>query len=474
VTARALLSRLLAAFAFGSTAAHPVAAAETHAYVLTSDFVNGGLSAVDLTSRAVQRDVATVYSDARVRWFAGRLYVVNRFGQDNIQVIDPSANYATVKQFSVGNGSNPQDIAFVSPAKAYVTRLASPRLLIVNPSTGDSLGAISLAAFADADGVPEMDRMIRVGPRLFVALERLSNSQPTDTSLVVAIDTRTDALLDADPATPGVQAIVLPGANPTTTFEYDPASGRLLIGCTGRYQVNDGGIAWIDPGTLASGGYAITEAALGGDVLDVVWGSATRSFAIVSDTGFNTALVAWNPTTGLRLSTLLSPGGFSLADAALDDRGELYVCDTDFTSPALGLYVLSASTGATLAGPLDLGLPPVEVAFDQVANAIPTAVPTARPAAAAALSLAAPWPQPTAHGAHARLALARPGFANVDVLDLAGRRVRALVAASLPAGSHDVVWDARDDAGRRVAPGVYLLSARVEGSDVSQRIVVAF
>ena len=50
-------------------------------------------------------------------------------GQDNIQIIDPAQNYATVHQFSTGNGSNPQDISFVSPTKAYVTRLGSPNLL---------------------------------------------------------------------------------------------------------------------------------------------------------------------------------------------------------------------------------------------------------------------------------------------------------------------------------------------------------
>src|SRR5207244_5291003 len=136
----------------------------------------------------------------------------------------PARTTARLRQSGVGNGSNRQAIAFVSPTKAYVTRLASPRLLIVNPSTGDSLGAISLAAFADADGIPDMDRMIRVGPRLFVAVQRLANFQSTHTSLVAVIDTRADTLIDADPATPGVQAIVLPGTNPTTTFAYYPSS----------------------------------------------------------------------------------------------------------------------------------------------------------------------------------------------------------------------------------------------------------
>jgi hypothetical protein len=471
--ARALpgLTAAAALFLHALCGASPAAAAETRAFVLTSDFTNGSLSAADLTTHAVTRDVATVFSDARMRWFGGLLYVVNRFGQDNIQVVDPAAGFATLRQFSVGNGSNPQDIACVSPTKAYVTRLASSRLLIVNPSTGDSTGAIALAAFADADHVPDMDRMIRVGTTLFVELQRLANFQPTGPGVVVAIDTRADTVLDADPATPGTQAIVLPGANPTTTFEYDPASGRILVGCTGQYGANDGGIAWIDPATLTTGGYAITESALGGDVLDVVWGSATRSFAIVSDASFNTALVAWNPATGSSLGTIFSPGGFVLADAALDDRGELYVCDNDFAAP--GLYVFAAATGAPLAGPLDTGLPPVEVAFDRSANVVAAPLPGV-PAAgdAHALRLAAPWPQPASGAMRGRLALARAARVHVEILDLAGRSIRRLGDGEWAAGERELAWDLRDAGGRRVPPGVYVLFARAGEMSLSQRVVV--
>src|SRR5262245_28281675 len=135
-------------------AAAPARAAETRAFVLTTDFQTGSLSVNALGTTTVTKDVAAVYSDAVERWYGGLLYVVNRFGQDNVQVIDPAQGYATVRQFSTGNGTNPQDICFVSPTKAYVTRYEVSDLLIVNPSTGASLGVIPLGAFADADGVP--------------------------------------------------------------------------------------------------------------------------------------------------------------------------------------------------------------------------------------------------------------------------------------------------------------------------------
>jgi hypothetical protein len=54
------------------------------------------------------------------------------------------------------------------------------------------------------------------------------------------------------------------------------------------------------------------------------------------------------------------------------------------------------------------------------------------------------------------LSLPLPGRAKLEVYDVAGRRVRALMEGSLPAGDSRAAWDLRDDGGRTVAPGVYL------------------
>ena len=56
--------------------------------------------------------------------------------------------------------------------------------------TGGTIKTISLSAFADADGNPEADRMVRIGRWLYVSLERLVNFAPTETSLVAVIDTQ--------------------------------------------------------------------------------------------------------------------------------------------------------------------------------------------------------------------------------------------------------------------------------------------
>jgi hypothetical protein len=52
------------------------------------------------------------------------------------------------------------------------------------------------------------------------------------------------------------------------------------------------------------------------------------------------------------------------------------------------------------------------------------------------------------------------------VYDLEGRLVRNLMSGSAPAGTQSTGWDATDDDGRAVAPGVYFL--RMRAGDISE------
>lgn len=55
------------------------------------------------------------------------------------------------------------------------------------------------------------------------------------------------------------------------------------------------------------------------------------------------------------------------------------------------------------------------------------------------------------------------GAARVEIFDVAGRRVRTLVEAVLPAGRTAVAWDGRDDRGRELASGTFV--CRVSAAD---------
>jgi hypothetical protein len=55
----------------------------------------------------------------------------------------------------------------------------------------------------------------------------------------------------------------------------------------------------------------------------------------------------------------------------------------------------------------------------------------------------------------------------IDVLDLGGRMVRRLVDRSDAAGEYRVTWDGRDDAGRPLATGAYLVRMTLDGRTVA-------
>lgn len=85
-------------------------------------------------------------------------------------------------------------------------------------------------------------------------------------------------------------------------------------------------------------------------------------------------------------------------------------------------------------------------------------VDEAPPVAALALSHA---PNPFTASTHLGFTLAAAAAVELHVFDAAGRRVRTLHDGRLGAGPHDLAWDGRDDAGRRVAAGRYFAALRV-------------
>ena len=107
--------------------------------------------------------------------------------------------------------------------------------------------------------------------------------------------------------------------------------------------------------------------------------------------------------------------------------------------------------------------------FDPAQQPVPTAV---GPGAAPRLELAAPWPNPARSVAHLGFALPRAGLLEIEIHDLQGRRVRTLASGRLDAGRYALAWDLHDDAGRPVAPGVYLARLSGEAGERSRRIVV--
>lgn len=88
------------------------------------------------------------------------------------------------------------------------------------------------------------------------------------------------------------------------------------------------------------------------------------------------------------------------------------------------------------------------------------------------VAFATPWPNPASASARFALAMPRDAKVSLAIFDASGRRVHELVSGSLPAGDHTRVWDLRDDAGQRVAPGLYFATLDVDGGRITRRFAV--
>jgi flagellar hook assembly protein FlgD len=76
----------------------------------------------------------------------------------------------------------------------------------------------------------------------------------------------------------------------------------------------------------------------------------------------------------------------------------------------------------------------------------------------AALSVEESYPNPSRVNSPVNIPVTAPTGASgvsVEILDSGNRRVRRMEVGDLAAGTQNIVWDGRNDAGRLCAPGVY-------------------
>jgi len=104
---------------------------------------------------------------------------------------------------------------------------------------------------------------------------------------------------------------------------------------------------------------------------------------------------------------------------------------------------------------------------------IPASVSVDNGSGAGHMSLAPIQPNPFRAGSTIRYTIARHGRVRLDVLDLSGRHVCALVNEMREAGDYAARWSGQDDSGRLVAAGVYFVRLESEASVASTRVVFA-
>lgn len=240
-------------------------------FITETDFNSGYMEWISLKSKRVTAPGLGIFGDAAIRSFGGYIYILERFGADNISKYDPSKNDESgfLYQKKLGDNWNPQDIEFLCDTKAYIANLNEPKISIFDPSLGTFSGEIDIDTFTfmpDSNTSPHASDLQLVGSDLYVLLQRRNGFSPGAPSTILKINTVTDKITDS---------IVLKYKNGHSMCY---ANGALYVSNPGSgYSKEDGGIEMVDLVTKKVT-TIIDEPALGGSPNYIVHKKGNRFY----------------------------------------------------------------------------------------------------------------------------------------------------------------------------------------------------
>jgi len=88
------------------------------------------------------------------------------------------------------------------------------------------------------------------------------------------------------------------------------------------------------------------------------------------------------------------------------------------------------------------------------------------------LSFSSPYPNPARQSATMGFTLPQAALVQVDAFDIQGRHVRTIASGQRDAGRGELNWDLRDDSGRTLEAGVYLVRGRLAGQSWTRRVII--
>ncbi len=322
------------------------------AVAVAGDFAGTGIvSTVDGNDLDVtQGAIAGVASgDPVIRAIGDELFVINRFGGDNVTILD-AESLALIDQFSTGEDTNPQDVAVVGD-KLYIAALGAGSILVVDRGNDTAITEISLATLDD-DGLPDCVSVHAVGTRVYAACGLLDGFAAVENGVIAIIDTTDDTVEDT---------IDMPAMNPVGWFEQAPGGAGfgddLLISTSSFIDSSLGCLVRVSTGETPAATCGPTNVELGGGVSRIAVHFGRIWAAVVAYDNFATLsgrLVELDPETGDP-----EPASSPSAQTVMDVAGcNAFLFVTDKADGAQGVRVYSSGGDEVTTEALDVGLPP--------------------------------------------------------------------------------------------------------------------
>jgi reprolysin-like metallo-peptidase family M12B/flagellar hook capping protein FlgD len=241
-------------------------------------------------------------------------------------------------------------------------------------------------------------------------------------------------------------------SNASDPYEKLPAVDRTMrFRLTVRdNHVGTGGVAWDEATITVNGAPFVVTSPDGGESFDpdedipVTWNAGggavapTVDILISTDAGQNWTMLAANvPNSGSQTVSYHPTQTSTTCRIKVQAVGNIFydVSDSDFA----------------LAG-------------------VATDVPAEEPGDAFVLER--PVPSPSPGDVSMDFALAREVRLDLAIFSVQGRRLRTLASGIWPAGRHRIVWDGKDDSGRRLGAGIYLVRGVGAGTILRRRAVL--
>jgi hypothetical protein len=321
--------------------------------VVSGDFqATGVLSTIEapgmhLTPNAV---AGIAGQDPAVRRLGDELFVINRFGGNNVTILD-ATTLALKDQISTGDGTNPQDVAMVGD-KLYVAVLDKGEVVVIDRAHANAKTSIDLKTY-DTDMDPDCESIYAFGDRLYLTCGLLHNFAADVNGEVIVVDPAHDTV---------ATTIELPKKNPQGWLEPAPHAagflGDLLIPTVGNFT-DPATSCLVEIATESQGAAAcaIEGTDLGGYVSRVAgdWG-----IVFAYDGSFHQSKGALVHFAERAAGPAQQGQGELLSDLA--QCGD-YLFASDNAAGAKGVRVFKISDGTTATesttDAFDVGLPPV-------------------------------------------------------------------------------------------------------------------
>lgn len=330
------------------------------AVAAAGDFMSPGtglVSRLDIDDLEMHQNLVqgAAQGDPVLRYIDGKLYIVNRFGSNNVTILDGNT-LQLEEQISTGANSNPQDVAVVGD-KLYVPATGTAGVVVLTRGSTDTttIDLSALDTMGADDGKPDCVSAYAVGTKVYVACGVLDNFAATEVGKIAVIDSATDTL---------ITSVDMNYRNPYGFFVRAPESstytGDLLIGsapsltaytagCVERVSTGDTPTVGCGPTNQQLGGF-VNKLAVGGDTLYLAVGTYDASF--MNPTG---AIRSVDLATGMLADAPLSAAEELIIDLAACPGGD--VVGMDQTLSATGLRVWRGNTERTTEA-MSIGLPP--------------------------------------------------------------------------------------------------------------------